>query len=192
MKMNSIILLFVSFLYGNQNCDDEFFINLMDDIDSSFVLKDTIIDCNLIEIKKNYYHEVGFPIIEGTNQAALSCSYDEIQSRIGVLKMLSKPITCNLCGIAENKKIYDTMNYEKNEQGQVVKNLIRNGIVIEQTIFCDEAKEQKKNFVMDTIVNDTMFRFYLNSFFKDGVLTKRDVRVDTILLKSTDKTKKYK
>ena len=192
MKMNSLILLFVSFLYGNQNCDDGFFVNLMDDIDSSFVLKDTIIDCNLIEIKKNYYHEVRFPIIEGVNQAVLSCSYDEIQSRIGVLKMLTKPISCNLCGIAENKKIYDTMNYEKNEQGKVVKNLIRNGIVVEQTIFCDEAKEQKKNFVMDTIVNDTMFRFYLNSFFKEGVLTKRDVGVDTILLKPADKTKEYK
>ena len=81
---------------------------------------------------------------------------------------------------------------KKNEQGKVVKNLIRNGIVVEQTIFCDEAKEQKKNFVMDTIVNDTMFRFYLNSFFKEGVLTKRDVGVDTILLKPADKTKEYK
>lgn len=78
----------------------------------------------------------------------------------------TRPISCKHCGIEiDNVVQYDSLVSEDDENGCKRNLFVKDGVVIEEVVFIDQLRKQKKNYILDSIIDGISHKCYLNSIY---------------------------
>jgi len=161
-----------------------------DCFDFGKVLKDTVIDCVEINIFQAYLcdNDSVYEFHHSMDFDRRQCDPDKLNktdSNGFPIYWSPENASCRICGVNNSyRTAYDSVSFTRSAEGYGVQSLILNGRVVEERVIYDSFRFRSKINLMDSLVNDTLFYFYLDSRYVNDSLLWRTVDVDTVLVKN--------
>lgn len=157
--------------------------------DNPQILIDTVIDCSEIRVAKyNLEGDESVTTFSGNIEASKKfCDVNKIIPGEGLKAIVerasfSEKSSCKKCGVEKrDTTAYDSIEITKTKEGYGLNRLIRNKKVVEEQIIYDKRRYRSKIYLLDTLMNDTLFRFILNSRYDGDSLLLRTVDTDTLV-----------